>query len=75
MAWAVALGLVLAALGLQVAYAEGIRRCVDDNEGNLVLCQGPLDAWVGPLTLLAVGVLLAIGLWLILARALGRSAR
>lgn len=62
-AWAVAMALVLAALGLQVAYADEARRCLQDDV--LALCQGPLAAWVTPVTLLAGGFLVAIGLWLI----------
>jgi hypothetical protein len=69
--WAVALGVVLAALGLQVQYADSTRRCIQDSQDLLALCQGPLDAWVTPATLLAGCVLVAIGLWLILARANG----
>jgi hypothetical protein len=66
--WAVALGVVLAALGLQVQYADSTGRCIQDSQDLLALCQGPL---VTPATLLAGCVLVAIGLWLILARANG----
>lgn len=70
-AWAVATGLVLAALGLQVGYADGARRCTQ--EDLLALCQGPLDPWVTPVTLLAGGVLLIVGLWLIFAARAGEN--
>ena len=65
LAWAAAMVLVLKALGLQIAYAEGTRRCLE--EDLLALCQGPLEAWVTPITLLAGGFLVIVGLWLILS--------
>jgi hypothetical protein len=59
------MALVLTALGLQVVYADSARRCLGDDA--LALCQGPLYAWVTPVTLLAGGILVIVGLWLILA--------
>jgi hypothetical protein len=61
--WMLAAALAAAALGWQVLYELGIRECHRDSADLLVLCAGPLDGWVLPMTLTAALILLAIGIW------------
>lgn len=60
--WAASAVLLIIALGWQVLYELGIRGCVKDSEGLLMLCAGPLDAWVLPVTLVLVALLLMVRL-------------
>jgi uncharacterized membrane protein len=61
--WVVAVLLTLLALGWQLSYELGIRKCVRDSADLLMSCAGPLDAWVLPVTLVAASVLVAMGIW------------
>ncbi|MDH4335178.1 MAG: hypothetical protein OEW24_07980 [Chloroflexota bacterium] len=60
--WAASAVLVIIALGWQVLYELGIRACVKDSEGLLMLCAGPLDGWVLPVTLVVAVLLLMVRL-------------
>ncbi len=59
--WAVGAALVVIALGWQVLYEIGVQDCL--NNPLLLLCSGPLDAWVLPVTLVAATLLLVAGVW------------
>lgn len=61
--WAIAAVLVTIALGWQALYELDIRQCLRDSRNLLVLCMGPLDPWVLPLTVVGALVLAGIGLW------------
>lgn len=60
--------LVGIALGWQMLYDAEIRHC--RLSPKLVLCAGPLDGWVMPLTLVAGTLLLLMGVWRLAKRSL-----
>ena len=61
--WAIGVALVAISLGWQALYELGIRQCVRDSADLLLLCAGPLDAWVLPLTAVVALLLVGIGIW------------
>jgi len=61
--WMVGAVLAGMALGWQLSYELATRQCIKDSEGLLALCQGSLDDWVLPVTLVAALVLVAMGVW------------
>jgi hypothetical protein len=58
LAWAAALGMDIVGLGLMVGYANDVAACLVD--GRLVLCSGPLAAWLMPVSV-AIGLVLVGG--------------
>lgn len=56
-AWAMTLAAVVGGLAWQVAYANGIRECTDTD--LLILCAGPLDSWVLPVSV-GIGMVLIV---------------
>lgn len=60
------LAVVVIGLAWQVAYANGIRECADTD--LLLLCAGPLDPWVLPVTVGIAMALIAVGGLAILGR-------
>lgn len=65
--WALAMGGVLAALAFQARYAAATAECAADD--RLVLCAGPLPAWLLPATVGAGLILIVLA-----ARRLARAA-
>jgi hypothetical protein len=61
--WAAGVVLAGVALGWQALYELGVRGCRRDFADLLALCDGPLDAWVLPLTMTAALILVAVGIW------------
>jgi hypothetical protein len=57
--WAASATLVAIALGWQALHELDMRECMKDP--RLILCIGPLDAWVLPLTLVAAVLLIGAG--------------
>lgn len=66
-AWALALAALLVGLGWQVVDAEARIRCAMDE--RLVLCSGPLDAWLLPASIILSLSLVGLGAWRLIARA------
>lgn len=54
---------ILLALALEAQYAAGTAECLHDAADRLVLCSGPLPAWVVPATLIAGLLLTAAAAW------------
>lgn len=59
--WAAGVALVAIAIAWQVLYERGVQDCL--KSPLLVICSGPLDAWVLPVTLTAAALLLVAGAW------------
>lgn len=59
--WAVGVVVVAGALAWQALYELEMRACGENADGLMILCAGPLDAWVLPLTLIGALVLLIAG--------------
>jgi hypothetical protein len=66
--WAACAILVATALGWQALYQLGIRECRENSDDRLMLCSGPLDAWVLPLTLAAALLMALAGAWRVYQR-------
>lgn len=66
--WTAAMAGVLVGLAYQAWHATSMTDCMIDARDNLVLCAGPLPAWLLPLTLSAGMALAATAAWRLMDR-------